>query len=219
MRSPHTHPATRTTRTVLLTSSALLLMVGLCPAQELTSDEKKFIAAVADVVSSTAAAAETDKEEEEGPDGKQEVSLEIELPKHEIKIARLSSAKRAFEAASDMALYSGWADDPMLIEVRGRDLLVIEGPLAVEGRPGMPEDLPSIVLRMLAKDPGDRFQTAEEVRRALEDIIVPDMMRLKADKQVLNAWRKSVRSSTAGRQVSDLSDTRVPLGLSGESKD
>jgi serine/threonine protein kinase len=91
-------------------------------------------------------------------------------------------------------------------------------PLAIDGRPGVPEDLPSIVLRMLAKDPGDRFQTAEEVRRALEDIIVPDMMRLKSDRQVLDAWRKNVRSSIANRRVSDVSQSRAPLGLSGDDK-
>lgn len=125
--------ALHSTRTALLTTSALLLTAGLCFAQELDADEKKFVAAVAAVVSSSASEAETDKEREEAPNDKQDLSLEIELPKHEIQIARFSTGKRAFEAASDMALYSSWADDPLLIEVRGRDVLVVEGPLASEG--------------------------------------------------------------------------------------
>lgn len=89
-------------------------------------------------------------------------------------------------------------------------------PIVFEGKGEIPEDLPGIVRRLLAKDPKERFATAEAARRALEDIIVPDLMRLNTgkDRHVLEAWRKRVKvglRSTASRRVNE---TRPPLGLS-----
>lgn len=91
-------------------------------------------------------------------------------------------------------------------------------PVVVEGRPGVPHDLPGIILRLLAKDPGDRFATAELARRALEDIIVPDVMRLNtaADRHVLDAWRKRVQSSISNTRNLNVSESRPPLGLSAD---
>ena len=93
-------------------------------------------------------------------------------------------------------------------------------PLAVEGRPGIPEDLPGIILQLLAKDPAHRFASGEAARRALEDIIIPDVVRLNtvADRHVLNAWRKRVKSSLSATRMRNVKDTRPPLGLSGDSK-
>lgn len=59
----------------------------------------------------------------------------------------------------------------------------------------VPQDLPGILQRMLAKKPEDRFETAEACRRAIEDVVVPDLMRLNtpADRHVLEAWRRRVK--------------------------
>lgn len=80
-------------------------------------------------------------------------------------------------------------------------------PLAFTGKPEIPGDLPGIVRRLLAKDPGDRFESAEACRRSLEDLIVPDMVRLNVPgrRQNLEAWRTRVKKG--------LRDTRPPLGL------
>jgi tRNA A-37 threonylcarbamoyl transferase component Bud32 len=40
--------------------------------------------------------------------------------------------------------------------------------------PGVGEGAEAIILRLLARDPGDRFQTAEELRRAVEGRVAPD---------------------------------------------
>jgi serine/threonine-protein kinase len=73
-----------------------------------------------------------------------------------------------------------------------------EEPAAIDAgaREGLPQDLPGILRRMVAKKPEDRFETAEAARRAIEDVIVPDMMRLNtaADRHVLEAWRKRVKT-------------------------
>lgn len=85
--------------------------------------------------------------------------------------------------------------------------------IVFEGREGVPQDLPGIVRRLLAKDPGDRFETAEAARRALEDIIVPDLIRLNtaSDRHVLEAWRKRVKLGL--RATNRLSATRIPSGI------
>lgn len=59
----------------------------------------------------------------------------------------------------------------------------------------LPRDLPEVLQRLMAKRPEDRFETAEAARRAIEDVIVPDLMRLNTatDRHVLEAWRKRVK--------------------------
>ncbi|HEY9433080.1 MAG TPA: protein kinase [Blastocatellia bacterium] len=49
-------------------------------------------------------------------------------------------------------------------------LLVQEPPLLAEHTPGLPAELQSVVDRMLAKDCAGRYQTAEELRRALKKL-------------------------------------------------
>ncbi|MBL4850447.1 MAG: protein kinase [Planctomycetes bacterium] len=80
-------------------------------------------------------------------------------------------------------------------------------PLAFTGKSEIPADLPSIVRRLLAKDPADRFESAEACRRSLEDLIVPDLVRLNVPgrRKVLEAWRSGVKSG--------LRQSRPPLGL------
>ena len=80
-------------------------------------------------------------------------------------------------------------------------------PVVFEGRSEIPRDLSGIVRRLLAKEPAERFASAEEVRRALEDLIVPDLVRLNVPgrRQALEAWRSRVRTG--------LRQTAPPLGL------
>lgn len=112
-------------------------------------------------------------------------------------------------------------------------------PLVFEGRAEIPDDLPSIVRRLLMKDPEQRFETAEAARRALEDIIVPDLMRLNTpnDRHVLEAWRKRVRVGLRSTQslmvgsafpprlqaaqipTASSADDPPPLGLLSEDPD
>lgn len=68
-------------------------------------------------------------------------------------------------------------------------------PLAVGPSRGLPEDLPGVMRRLLAKNPDDRFPTAEAARRAMEDVVVPDLMRLNtpAGRGAIEAWRKRVK--------------------------
>ena len=68
-------------------------------------------------------------------------------------------------------------------------------PLSLGPEDGLPADLPAIVRRLLAKRPEDRFETAEAARRALEDVVLPDLLRLNtaADRHVLEAWRNRVK--------------------------
>jgi serine/threonine-protein kinase len=66
-----------------------------------------------------------------------------------------------------------------------------------------PQDLPAIIRKLLAKAPDDRFPTADATRRALEDVVVPDLLRYAtpAGQKVLDAWRSRVRlglTSTMG---------------------
>jgi eukaryotic-like serine/threonine-protein kinase len=69
-------------------------------------------------------------------------------------------------------------------------------PITVGPSQGVPEDLPDILRRLLAKDPGDRFETAEAARRAVEDVVVPELLKFQGakDKQVLESWRRRVRN-------------------------
>jgi serine/threonine-protein kinase len=72
----------------------------------------------------------------------------------------------------------------------------------------LPRDLPEIIGRMLAKSPEDRFETAEAARRALEDVVVPDLVRLNTpgDRHVLEAWRRRVKvglGRTLEREATD----------------
>ncbi len=85
-------------------------------------------------------------------------------------------------------------------------------PIVFEGREEIPQDLPGIIRRLMAKDPKDRFETAEAARRALEDIIVPDLMRLNTpgERHVLEAWRKRVK---VGLRSTQMEQSTPPLGL------
>jgi hypothetical protein len=60
----------------------------------------------------------------------------------------------------------------------------------------VPADLPAIIRRLLAKDPADRFESAEATKRVLEDVVVPDLIRYSTSsgQRVLDAWRKRVRT-------------------------
>ena len=80
--------------------------------------------------------------------------------------------------------------------------------------PEVPRDLPAILRRLLAKEPNERFQTAEAARRAIEDVVVPDLMRFStpSERHVLEAWRKRVRNGLG----STLSDRPPPEGLDEE---
>ena len=80
-------------------------------------------------------------------------------------------------------------------------------PLVFEGKAELPADLPGIVRRLLAKDPSERFASAEDCRRALEDLIVPDLVRLNVPgrRHALEAWRTKVRSG--------LRQSQPPIGL------
>jgi serine/threonine-protein kinase len=76
----------------------------------------------------------------------------------------------------------------------------IPRPLALPPERGrVPEDLPGIIRRLLAKKPEDRFESAEAARRAIEDVVVPDLIRYATPggQRVLEAWRKRVRSGCA----------------------
>lgn len=90
-------------------------------------------------------------------------------------------------------------EEPAPLEVAARDL---------------PQDLPGILRRLLAKSPEDRFATAEEARRAIEDVIVPDLMRLNtaADRHVLEAWRKRVKTGLGRTLEREAFDEPPPAG-------
>ena len=93
-------------------------------------------------------------------------------------------------------------------------------PLVFEGRPEIPDDLPGIIRRLLSKDPKDRFETAEAARRALEDIIVPDLVRLNtpSDRHVLEAWRRRVKVGLRSSVAMQVQST-PPLGLDSQDPD
>jgi serine/threonine protein kinase len=75
----------------------------------------------------------------------------------------------------------------------------IPRPMELPASRGVPEDLPGVIARLLAKKPEDRFQTAEQAKRAIEDIVVPDMLRhsSRAGQRVLDAWRNRVKLGIA----------------------
>lgn len=77
----------------------------------------------------------------------------------------------------------------------------------------MPQDLPQILQRLMAKRPEDRFETAEAARRAMEDVIVPDLLRLNtpSDRHVLEAWRKRVKVGL-GRTMEHEAASEAELG-------
>jgi serine/threonine protein kinase len=90
-------------------------------------------------------------------------------------------------------------------------------PVVFEGKPGIPGDLAGIVIRLLSKDPKDRFESAEECRRALEDIIVPDLVRLNVPgrRHNLEAWRSRVRNEV---RRSSYEQSLPPLGLDSDEE-
>jgi serine/threonine-protein kinase len=71
-------------------------------------------------------------------------------------------------------------------------------PLALPQERGkVPEDLPAIIRKLLAKKPEDRFESADAARRALEDTVIPDLVRhaqLSTSSRVLDGWRARVRT-------------------------
>jgi serine/threonine-protein kinase len=72
-------------------------------------------------------------------------------------------------------------------------------PIELPPEGGVPQDLPAIVRRLLAKRPEDRFESAEAARRALEDVVVPDLIRYATanGQKVLEAWRRRVQMGCA----------------------
>ncbi len=93
-----------------------------------------------------------------------------------------------------------------------------EAPRKLDGalRDELPADLPGIIERMLAKRPEDRFETAEACRRAIMDVVVPDLVRLNnpAQRHVLETWRKRVQRGlgrTLEREAIDPAD--LPPGF------
>jgi len=84
-------------------------------------------------------------------------------------------------------------------------------PIVLGPSDGVPTDLPAIIRRLLAKSPEDRFETGEAARRAIEDVVVPDLLRLNtsSERHVLDAWRKRVKNglgSTIVRRAYDEED-------------
>ncbi len=111
----------------LLALSALLLGAPLCEAQDLDAKERAWVASIAAVASSEVADLDIEKEaHSEGTD------LFVGVGELRVVITRYSDPKSAFTAASQMALYSSGGDDPMFIEVRGKDVLAMGGDLAAD---------------------------------------------------------------------------------------
>ncbi len=106
----------------LLAVAALLTLSGQAHAQEgLDPAETAFADAIAAVFSSSFVEAE--KETDGGG-----IALALELEDDaEVLLVRHSTRESALEAASEHSMFSSMADDPMLIEVRGRDMLIAMG--------------------------------------------------------------------------------------------
>ena len=68
---------------------------------------------------------------------------------------RMLSGTYPFEGPNDYSLLIKHRDQP---------------PKPLEGLPGLPPEADRIILKALAKDPDRRFQTAEELRAALEPV-------------------------------------------------
>jgi serine/threonine-protein kinase len=58
-------------------------------------------------------------------------------------------------------------------------------------RPGIPDDLESIILRCLAKSPSDRFSDADHLEQALAECHCADIW----DKRKASDWWQNIRSS------------------------
>ncbi|MBL4848964.1 MAG: hypothetical protein JKY65_25860 [Planctomycetes bacterium] len=112
-------------RHLLLALSGLLLLSPACLGQALDAREQAWVASIAAVASANLADAEIEKEtSDDGTD------LYIGFDELRVVITRYTDAKEAFNAASQMAIYSSMGDDHTFIEVRGKDVLAMGGRLA-----------------------------------------------------------------------------------------
>jgi serine/threonine-protein kinase len=68
-------------------------------------------------------------------------------------------------------------------------------PIELPRSSGVPQDLNGVIAKLLAKKPEDRFPTAEAAKHALEDTVVPDLLRhsTRAGQRVLEAWKSRVK--------------------------
>ena len=71
-----------------------------------------------------------------------------------------------YEMTTGRRLFKGDTEDEVICQVKD---CVVDSPSGVESR--YPEQLENIVMRALARDPADRFQTARELQEALERYI------------------------------------------------
>ncbi len=81
-----------------------------------------------------------------------------------------------FEMLTGYKLYSG--DDTSAKYARVREAKI---PKPTRYNPNIPKELEEIVLKMLAKDPDDRFQSAGEIQRELTDYLYPSSTELIAE--------------------------------------
>lgn len=109
-----------------LTSVALVAaLASFCHAQEaLDARETAFV----DAVSKVAGRSPLELEKESDSEG---TILEMEFSDaFELRLVRYADPDMAREAAGMAAMYSSMGDAPSLIELRGGDVLIVEGPLA-----------------------------------------------------------------------------------------
>ncbi len=116
-------------KTIAFAAAALLLLSGVCNAQSLTTKEQAFV----DALEQSLGEKVKDLEKSEnvpGITGGTYTGIEVEFEDGtEVSIIRFDEAKHAFSMADQIASMSGSAQTPTLLEVRGKNLLMIEGAL------------------------------------------------------------------------------------------